>query len=97
MKDLKHIQSFNEHQENLNISDVMKRISELEREYYNLEDDWLKDIINQLTELSEGYLNQEEFEDDPEASMKSSIDGLIDFTKEILLIDIPDIYKDYKN
>jgi len=28
--------------ENLNISDVMKRISELEREYYNLEDDWLK-------------------------------------------------------
>lgn len=57
----------------------------------------LKDIINQLTELSEGYLNQEEFEDDPEASMKSSIDGLIDFTKEILLIDIPDIYRDYKN
>lgn len=43
MKDKKHIQSFNEHQENLNISDVMKRISELEREYYNLEDDWLKD------------------------------------------------------
>jgi len=28
--------------ENLNISDVMKRISELEKEYYNLEDDWLK-------------------------------------------------------
>jgi len=23
-------------------SDVMKRISELEKEYYNLEDDWLK-------------------------------------------------------
>ena len=43
MKDNKHIQSFNEHVENLNISDVMKRISELEIEYYNLEDDWLKD------------------------------------------------------
>ena len=43
MENNKHIQSFNEHQENLNISDVMKRISELEREYYNLEDDWLKD------------------------------------------------------
>lgn len=57
----------------------------------------MKDIINQLTELSEGYLNQEEFEDGPEASMKSSIDGLIDFTKEILLIDIPYIYRNYKN
>jgi len=43
MENNKHIKSFNEHQENLNISDVMKRISELEREYYNLEDDWLKD------------------------------------------------------
>jgi hypothetical protein len=52
----------------------------------------LKDIINQLTDLSEGYLNNEEFEDDPEASVKSSIDGLIDYAKEILLIDIPDIY-----
>jgi len=56
----------------------------------------LKEIINQLTELSEGYLNQVAFEDDPEASMKSSIDELIDFTKETLLIDIPEIYKDYK-
>ena len=36
------IKRFNENPE-LNISDVMKRISELEREYYNLEDDWLKD------------------------------------------------------
>lgn len=52
----------------------------------------LKDIISQLTDLSEGYLNQEEFEDDPEASIKSSIDGLIDYTKGILFIDIPDIY-----
>lgn len=48
----------------------------------------LKDIINQLTDLSEGYLNQEDFENDPEASMKSSIDGLIDFTKEINLIEV---------
>lgn len=57
----------------------------------------LTEIINQLTELSEGYLNQEEFEDDPEASMKSSIDGLIDNAKEVLLIDMPDIYRNYKN
>lgn len=57
----------------------------------------LKEIINQLIELSEGYLNQEEFYDDPEASMKSSIDGLIDSVNEVLLIDIPDIYRDYKN
>lgn len=64
----------------------MKRASE------KIVQEKLKDIINQLTELSEGYLNQEEFEDDPEASMKSSIDGLIDYAKEILLIDIPDIY-----
>ena len=64
----------------------MKRASE------KIVQEKLKDIINQLTELSEGYLNQEEFEDDPEASMKSSIDGLIDYAKEILLINIPDIY-----
>lgn len=57
----------------------------------------LTEIINQLTELSEGYLNQGEFEDDPEASMKSSIDGLIDNAKEVLLIDMPDIYRNYKN
>lgn len=57
----------------------------------------LTEIINQLTELSEEYLNQEEFEDDPEASMKSSIDGLIDNAKEVLLIDMPDIYRNYKN
>jgi hypothetical protein len=44
-----------------------------------------------------GYLNQEQFENDPEASMKSSIDGLIDFTKEVLLIDVPDLYKDFQN
>lgn len=69
----------------------------MERQSEKVVKEKLKDIINQLTELSEGYLNQEEFEDDPEASMKSSIDGLIDFAKEILLIDIPDIYKDYKN
>lgn len=30
-------------QQVLDLFDVMKRISELEREYYNLEDDWLKD------------------------------------------------------
>jgi hypothetical protein len=69
----------------------------MKRESEKIVKEKLKDIINQLTELSEGYLNQEEFEDDPEASMKSSIDGLIDFTKEVLLIDIPDIYKNYKN
>ncbi len=57
----------------------------------------LKDIINQLTDLSEGYLNQEDFENDPEASMKSSIDGLIDSVKEVILIDMPDIYRDFKN
>lgn len=65
----------------------------MKRESEKIVQEKLKDIINQLTELSEGYLNQEEFEDDPEASMKSSIDGLIDYAKEILLIDIPDIYK----
>ena len=32
MKDKKHIQSFNEHQENLNISDVMKSLSVEEQE-----------------------------------------------------------------
>ena len=69
----------------------------MERESEKVVKEKLNDIINQLTELSEGYLNQEEFEDDPEASMKSSIDGLIDFTNEVLLIDVPDIYKDYKN
>jgi hypothetical protein len=31
MKDKKHIQSFNEHQENLNISDVISRLLSLER------------------------------------------------------------------
>ena len=33
MKGKKHIQKFNEHQENLNISDVMKRINQLREEY----------------------------------------------------------------
>ena len=57
----------------------------------------LKKILVQLTDLSEGYLNQDEFEDDPEASMKSSVDGIIDITKEVLLIDIPNIYRKYQN
>ena len=33
MKDLKHIRKFNESEENLNISDVMKRINQLREEY----------------------------------------------------------------
>ena len=33
MKDKRHIKRFNEHQENLNISDVMKRINDLKDEY----------------------------------------------------------------
>jgi len=69
----------------------------MERESEKVVREKLKEIINQLTELSEGYLNQEEFEDDPEASMKSSIDELIDYVKETLLIDMPDIYEDYKS
>jgi hypothetical protein len=43
MKDNKHIKTFEQHQENLNISDVMKRISELTKEYYELEVSWRKD------------------------------------------------------
>ncbi len=53
----------------------------------------LNKILDQLTELSEGYLNQEKFNGDPEASMKSFIDGLIDHVNEVLLTDVPDTYE----
>ena len=38
----------------------------------------LTDVINQLINLSEGYLSEFE-DDDPEASAKSTIDGIIDY------------------
>lgn len=43
----------------------------------------IEKIIAKLQDLNEGYLSQ--FEDeDPEASVKSEIDGLIDYTKSTL-------------
>jgi hypothetical protein len=45
MKDNKHIQSFNEHQENLNISDVRSKINE------NLSQSSIGDLINLKDQL----------------------------------------------
>jgi len=55
MKDNKHIQSFNEHQENLNISDVMNSV--LEDLYNELSD--LNDTINNVgSDNHEYYLGR---------------------------------------
>jgi hypothetical protein len=53
----------------------------------------LKSIREQLIDLSEGNLG--DFEDDPEASVKSYIDGLLD-TIDCTVYDIKNIYLDYQ-
>ena len=50
----------------------------------------LNEIKEKLIDLSEGYLG--EFEDDPEASAKSYIDGLLDSVRSTIN-GIKDLYK----
>jgi rRNA processing protein Krr1/Pno1 len=59
MKDSKHIQSFNEHQENLNISDVMKRIYLLVDEHNKLkiELDKSEEEMEELMNNGWDYIN----------------------------------------
>ena len=59
MKDKKHIQSFNEHQENLNISDVMKRSLEYYK-YIDVMGEKLAKIISEEIEplLKEGKYDE---------------------------------------
>lgn len=50
----------------------------------------LNQVIEQLTDLSEGYLR--DFEDDPEASAKGTIDGIICYIQEDLIY-LEDLYQ----
>ena len=81
MKDLKHIQSLNEHQENLNISDVSD--SKNEQELI----DMIKDIID-----SEVYLRyvpysmkEGDMETDPD-SVKAAAEAIVNMLKKQGLI-----------
>ena len=56
MKNNKHIQSFNEHQENLNISDVMNsKIMENSNEQKNTKMEKLKDLLELVSEVDIMY------------------------------------------
>ena len=59
MKDLKHIKSFNEQQENLNISDVMKR----SLEYYRYIDDMGEKLAKIISEQIEPLLNEGKYDE----------------------------------
>ena len=55
MKDNKHIQSFNEHQENLNISDVRQRALEW---YNNLPKEKRNNLIKEKRPARTGYVDK---------------------------------------
>ena len=70
MKNNKHIQSFNEHQENLNISDVMKSLSVEEQEMIEKgKSHWSLDI---LSKRRGGYVDSK--------TIKELIDKVIENT-----------------
>ena len=52
MKDNKHIKRFNEHQENLNISDVSNSV-------FSITEEQLSELIEKLGDKIQGMLNRE--------------------------------------
>ena len=67
MKDNKHIQSFNEHQENLNISDVRsskinESMDDMEKEIINGQIDYAIKVLKSMFERIKGHnISTEEF------------------------------------
>ena len=65
MENNKHIQSFNEHQENLNISDVRSskiNESDMEKEIINGQIDYAIQVLKSMFERIKGYnISTEEF------------------------------------
>jgi hypothetical protein len=67
MKDLKHIKSFNEAQENLNISDVRsskinESMDDMEKEIINGQIDYASQVLKSMFERIKGYnISTEEF------------------------------------
>jgi hypothetical protein len=59
MKDKRHIQSFNEHQENLNISDVMRRSVE----YYEYIDEMGIKLAKIISDRIEPLLNEGKYDE----------------------------------
>jgi len=56
MKDLKHIQSFNEHQENLNISGVINRLSN-----WNIDRKRKNERLKIYNQYKEGAISYDEY------------------------------------
>ncbi len=78
MKGKGHIQSFNEHQENLNISDVsdskinesmsvkdrLEKIERIKRQYGSESNQYIIIALNEITDILREYFNVDEIEDD---------------------------------
>jgi hypothetical protein len=97
MKDLKHIQSFNEHQKNLNISDVSES-KKLDKSLSNVEFDNLIEKLSKMNVSSDDIQKFKEYSiefenEDDEYEKKAILDT---FSLDISM-DYEDIYDDVED